>query len=114
MPIERAPDGHTRHGEKISLSGLLTSVRSHWNGDAAFYRETDPQGEEACVLVLSPQPDEGQLRALLQVFRKHYTRPHWPIRIESLEQFPLLPNGKPDLLGLKSAPDRQLLWRQRI
>jgi acyl-CoA synthetase (AMP-forming)/AMP-acid ligase II len=112
--LGRANEVFKRHGEKISLASLLTSVRAHWSGDAAFYREADPQGEESCVLVLSPQPDEGQLRALLQVFRKHYTRPHWPIRIESLAQLPLLPNGKPDLVGLKSAPDKQLHWRQRI
>jgi hypothetical protein len=93
---------------------LLTTVKGAWNGDAAAYREVDPAGEPAYVLVLSPEPDGQQLRDVLMAFRKHHTRPHWPLRIESLGLMPLLPNGKPDLLSLANAPGKQLHWRQRI
>jgi non-ribosomal peptide synthetase component E (peptide arylation enzyme) len=103
-----------RFGEKISLSQLLTTVKAHWGGDAAFYQEVDPAGEQACILVLSPEPSDQQLRDVLMAFRKGYTRPHWPLRVESLDEFPLLPNGKPDLMGLKNADKKKLHWRQRV
>jgi acyl-CoA synthetase (AMP-forming)/AMP-acid ligase II len=83
-------------------------------GDVAGYRQADPAGEPSWVLVLSPEPDQQQLRKVLMAFRKSHTRPHWPLRIESLDFMPLLPNGKPDMLSLKSADNKRLHWRQRI
>lgn len=112
--LGRANEVFKRFGEKISLPQLLTTVKAAWSGDAAFYQEVDPAGEQACVLVLSPEPDPQQLRGILMTFRKHHTRPHWPLRIESLAELPLLPNGKPDIMGLKDAKQKQLHWRQRI
>lgn len=112
--LGRANEVFKRFGEKISLPTLLTTVKSAWSGDAACYREVDPAGEPGYVLVLSPEPDERELRAVLMAFRKHHTRPHWPLRIESLEFMPLLPNGKPDVLSLKNATSGKLHWRQRI
>jgi hypothetical protein len=96
------------------LPQLLTTVKSAWHDDTAAYREVDPTGESGWVLVLSPEPDEKQLREVLMAFRKHHTRTHWPLRIESLALLPLLPNGKPDILGLKNVENKQLHWRQRI
>jgi acyl-CoA synthetase (AMP-forming)/AMP-acid ligase II len=112
--LGRANEVFKRFGEKISLPQLLTTVKGAWSGDAAFYQEVDPAGEQACVLVLSPEPNERELREVLMAFRKHHKRPHWPLRIESLAFVPLLPNGKPDIPGLKNAENKQLHWRQRI
>lgn len=112
--LGRANEVFKRYGEKISLPQLLTTVKSLWTGDAAFYQEVDPGGEQACVLVLSPEPDKKELRRILMGFRNNHTRPHWPLRIESLEQIPLLPNGKTDTRGLEEMQDKQLHWRQRI
>jgi acyl-coenzyme A synthetase/AMP-(fatty) acid ligase len=112
--LGRANEVFKRFGEKISLPQLLTTVKGAWSGEAAFYQEMDPAGEQACVLVLSPEPSERELRDVLMAFRKHHKRPHWPLRIESLAFVPLLPNGKPDILGLKNAENKQLHWRQRI
>ena len=97
-----------------ALPALLTTVKGSWTGDAACYREIDPAGEQGYVLVLSPEPSGQQLRDVLMAFRKHHARPHWPLRIESLELMPLLPNGKPDVRSLRDAADKQLHWRQRI
>ncbi|MFC1796201.1 hypothetical protein ACFL1V_03805, partial [Pseudomonadota bacterium] len=112
--LGRANDVFKRHGEKISLPQLLTTVKTHWSGDAAFYQEVDPAGEQACVLVLSPEPDKQEVRQLLMAFRNNHSRPHWPLRIESLDQMPLLPNGKTDLQSLAESRHTTLHWRQRI
>jgi acyl-CoA synthetase (AMP-forming)/AMP-acid ligase II len=112
--LGRANEVFKRFGEKISLPQLLTTVKSAWGGDAAGYRQIDPAGEPSWVLVLSPEPDQQQLRNVLMAFRKSHTRPHWPLRIESLDFMPLLPNGKPDMLSLKNADSKRLHWRQRI
>ena len=112
--LGRANEVFKRYGEKISLPQLLTTVKSHWSREAAFYQEVDPSGEQACILVLSPQPDKPEVHQILMAFRKHHTRPHWPLRIESLDRMPLLTNGKIDTLSLATAPEKQLHWRQRI
>jgi acyl-CoA synthetase (AMP-forming)/AMP-acid ligase II len=112
--LGRANEVFKRYGEKISLPRLLTTVKSHWSGDAVFYQEVDPNGEQACVLVLSPEPDKQEVRQILMAFRNNHSRPHWPLRIESLEQMPLLPSGKIDTLALAEARGKQLHWRQRI
>ena len=112
--LGRANEVFKRFGEKISLPQLLTTVKAAWGGDAAAFRQPDPAGEPSWVLVLSPEPDQQQLRKVLMAFRKSHTRPHWPLRIESLDFMPLLPNGKPDMLSLKSADNKRLHWRQRI
>ena len=90
--LGRANDVFKRYGEKISLPQLISTVKSRWAGDAAFYLESDPSGEQACVLVLSPEPDKQQVRQILLGFRDNHTRPHWPLRIESIDQLPLLSN----------------------
>jgi len=112
--LGRANDVFKRYGEKISLPQLLTTVKNNWAGDAAFYQEIDASGEQACVLVLNPEPDKQQVRQILMAFRNNHSRPHWPLRIESVDQMPLLPNGKTDTLGLTESPRNQLHWRQRI
>jgi len=112
--LGRANEVFKRYGEKISLAQLLTTVKNHWSGDAVFYREVDPGGEQACVLVLSPVPGKLELRRILMEFRNNHTRPHWPLRIESLDQMPLLPNGKTDTQALPETGGKQLHWRQRI
>jgi len=112
--LGRANDVFKRWGEKISLPQLLTTVKTHWSGDAAFYQEVDPSGEQACVLVLSPEPDKQEVRQILMAFRDNHARPHWPLRVESLDEMPLLPNGKTDTQGLIESGCKQLHWRQRI
>ena len=112
--LGRTNEVFKRYGEKISLPQLLTTVKSNWSGDAVFYQEVDPGGEQACVLALSPEPDKQEVRQILMAFRNNHSRPHWPLRIESLEQMPLLPSGKIDTLALAETRDKQLHWRQRI
>ena len=112
--LGRANEVFKRYGEKISLPQLLTTVKSHWSGDAVFYLEVDRGGEQACVLVLSPVPDKQEVRQILLAFRNTHPRPHWPLRIESLKQMPLLPNGKADTQSLAETRGKQLHWRQRI
>ena len=112
--LGRANEVFKRYGEKISLPQLLTTVKNHWPGEASFYKEMDQTGEQACILVLSPHPDRQEVRRILMGFRENHTRPHWPLRIESLEQIPLLLNGKTDTRGLAVAQGKQIHWRQRI
>ena len=100
--------------KKFLWPQLLTTVKDHWTGDAVFYQEVELGGEQACVLVLSPEPDKQEVRKILMGFRNNHTRPHWPLRIESLEQMPLLPSGKTDTRILAGAQDKKLHWRQRV
>ena len=103
-----------RFGEKISIPQLLKSVFSKWGGSAVFYSESDSGGERGHVLVVSPRPNEKQLRDVLSVFRSGYSRAHWPIRLESVDSFPLLENGKVDRVSLMDSNDRVTHWYQRI
>ena len=103
-----------RYGEKISLPQLLESVSEVWTGQAVFYRESDPSGEEGHVLVLSPEVTREQVNVLLQMFRKRYPRTHWPLRLESVSAIPLLHNGKTDYGTLAIMEDKIMHWRQRL
>jgi acyl-CoA synthetase (AMP-forming)/AMP-acid ligase II len=103
-----------RHGEKVSLASLSTTVSKVWPGQFAFYRETDASGEEGCVLVLSPLTAVEGIRPVLLALRKHHPRSHWPLRIESLAELPLLTNGKPDVRSLHSMNSKREVWRQHI
>jgi acyl-CoA synthetase (AMP-forming)/AMP-acid ligase II len=111
--LGRAGEVFKRHGEKISLPTLLSTVHQHWQGQAAFYREPDAVGEEGHVLVLAPHCAEDQVRAILKAFRSNHPRAHWPLRLESLEALPLLPNGKVDVRALPARSDRVVHWYQR-
>jgi len=122
---ERMPDGRwrllgranevfKRYGEKLSLAAIAATVNSAWTGVCGFYREADPSGEDGYVLVLSPPADETALRAILHAFRAGHTRPHWPLRIEALAAMPHMPNGKIDSSALNTAPDKTILWKQRL
>lgn len=112
--LGRANEIFKRYGEKISLPQLLTTVKNHWTREAAFYKEVDQTGEQACILVLSPQPDTQEVRRILMGFRDNHTRSHWPLRIESLDQMPLLSNGKTDTRSLAATQGKRIHWRQRI
>jgi len=122
---EQAEDGHVelhgregdvfkRYGEKISLPLLLHSVAIQWPGQVGVYREVDGAGEEGYVLILAPHPSKAQVMSILKALRADHPRPHWPLRVESLETLPLLPNGKVDLGKLALQSDTQERWRQRI
>lgn len=112
--LGRGNEVFKRCGEKISLPRLMTTINGHWKGDAAFYQEVDPSGEQACVLVLSPQPSMEEVREVLFAFREYHTRSHWPLRLESVDHLPLLPNGKIDVLGLAATDNKHVHWRQRV
>ena len=103
-----------RYGEKISLPLLLDSVSRTWKGEAALFRETDSNGEEGCVLVLAPEPEEGACRSILREFRQRFSRVHWPLRIEGTDRMPRLANGKIDAVALAGSEGRTTHWRQRI
>ena len=112
--LGRASEVFKRHGEKISLATLITTVTSTWAGQAVFYRERDARGEDGHVLVLAPAPAPGQLQAVLLSLRRNHGRAHWPLRIESVLALPLLANGKPDVQATAAREDKTLLWYQRI
>lgn len=110
----RSNEVFKRFGEKISIAQMVTSVTKVWHHEVAFYRENDPSGEHGCVMVVTPHPDKSELKKILEVFRKEYSRTHWPLRIESVDEIPLLPNGKVNILGLSKIEDKTTHWRQRI
>jgi non-ribosomal peptide synthetase component E (peptide arylation enzyme) len=112
--LGRANEVFKRYGEKISLLSLQNLTESVLSTQAAFYIETDSLGEQGCVLVLSPQPAAKEVNRLLLELRKMYPRTHWPLRIESTETMPLLPNGKIDILALSTLENTTVHWRQRI
>ncbi len=110
----RANEVYKRFGEKIALPMLLKAVYAVWGGEAVFYRERDNNDEEGHVLVLSPEPENMDIRTILNQFRKQFTRIHWPLRIESVDKIPLLSNDKIDVRKLKSNDEKKEHWRQRI
>jgi acyl-CoA synthetase (AMP-forming)/AMP-acid ligase II len=112
--LGRAGEVFKRYGEKIALAQILATVSEHWQGQANCYRDRDAAGEEGYVLVLCPGPGQEAVRQLLQAFRARHPRTHWPLRIESTEALPLLPNGKVDGFALPDLADKSLHWRQRI
>jgi acyl-CoA synthetase (AMP-forming)/AMP-acid ligase II len=112
--LGRASEVFKRHGEKISLAALMTTVTGTWTGQAIFYRERDASGEDGHVLVLAPAPAPGQLQEILLSLRRRHGRAHWPLRIECAAALPLLPNGKPDVHEATVMKDKTLLWYQRI
>lgn len=103
-----------RFGEKIALSQLLNTVYSAWSGEAAFYRERDSTGEDGCVLVLAPLPDQPQVLNILKSFRVNHTRPHWPLRIEGVNILPKLTNRKVDWRQLAVLDNKIIYWQQRL
>jgi acyl-coenzyme A synthetase/AMP-(fatty) acid ligase len=112
--LGRAGDVFKRYGEKVSTPAILTTVATCWAGHAETYREIDAAGEMGYVLVLAPQPGEDELRGILRALREHHPRAQWPLRVESLQDMPRLPNGKIDRIGLSTHCNRQQHWRQRI
>jgi hypothetical protein len=64
-------------------------------------------------MVLAPHNYKDQLRAILMELRRDFTRPHWPLRVESMEQLPRLSNNKVDTLALAARADITLQWSQR-
>jgi len=112
--LGRASEVFKRHGEKVSIAALTTTVTGIWPGQCAFYREVDPVGEDGCVLTISPAAAATDLKAILLALRNHHPRAHWPLRIECADQLPLLPNGKVDVRALPTLPAKTILWRQHI
>ncbi len=110
----RSGEVFKRHGEKISIATLLSTVTGCWPEQAAFYRQPDPAGEEGHVLVVSPHPSTQQVRTVLRAFRAGHPRAHWPLRIESVDALPLLPNGKVDVRAISRLGDKTVHWYQRI
>jgi acyl-CoA synthetase (AMP-forming)/AMP-acid ligase II len=112
--LARANEVFKRYGEKIALPQILSSVVSEWDGLAAAYRDKDQSGEDGYVLVVSPHPQPLHLQGLLRVFRQNFQRAHWPLRIESVGEMPVLPNGKIDQFALRQSTEMAMHWRQRI
>ena len=112
--LGRSSEVFKRHGEKVSLASLSSTVAAAWPGQLAFYREQDSSGEEGCVLVLTPLSKMENIRPVLMALRHHHPRSHWPIRIETLEELPMLPNGKPDIRQIASSAGKNEIWRQHI
>ncbi len=103
---------YKRYGEKISLPLLAESISRVWAGQMEFYREKNGSSEEGHVLVLTPHASEIAVRDILMIFRHNYSRAFWPLRIESVAEFPRLDSGKIDKIALKNSTTKSLLWRQ--
>jgi acyl-CoA synthetase (AMP-forming)/AMP-acid ligase II len=112
--LGRANEVFKRYGEKVSLPALQGALAEGWRGQIAFYRESDSTGELGHVLVVAPTPTPEEVREMQRALRAHFTRAHWPLRIESVEALPRLGNGKIDSLGLSQTAERQIHWRQYI
>jgi long-chain acyl-CoA synthetase len=112
--LGRANEVFKRYGEKVSLPALQSALAERWHGQVAFYRETDSTGELGHVLVVAPHPTPEEVREMQRALRAHFTRAHWPLRIESVAALPRLANGKIDSLGLSESGDKQIHWRQHI
>jgi acyl-CoA synthetase (AMP-forming)/AMP-acid ligase II len=112
--LGRASEVFKRHGEKVSLQSLASTVTEVWSGQCAFYRERDRLGEDGCVLTVAPPANAQSLQQLLLALRKQHRRAHWPLRIEAVHSLPLLSNRKPDLRALRDFPAKTTLWQQHI
>jgi long-chain acyl-CoA synthetase len=111
--LGRKSEVFKRFGEKISLPAIQSAVQRVWHGELAFYRETDSMGENGHIMVLAPHPEKDQLKAIMMELRRDFTRPHWPIRVESTEQLPRLPNNKVDAMALTARNNVTVQWSQR-
>jgi long-chain acyl-CoA synthetase len=111
--LGRKSEVFKRFGEKISLPAIDAVVKRAWIGELAFYRETDSMGENGHVMVIAPHPEVRQVKAILMELRRDFSRPHWPLRVESLERLPRLPNNKVDTRGLKEQKNLIVHWSQR-
>lgn len=112
--LGRRGDVFKRFGEKISLPVLSATVGQVWRGQAVFYRDVDPSGEDGYVLVLSPRPREEEVREILLSFRRSHSRAHWPLRIESIDSLPSLATTKFDVLAIRNSDAKTIHWRQRL
>ncbi len=111
--LGRKSEVFKRFGEKISLPSVQAAAHRAWQGEIGFYRETDSMGENGYVLVLAPHPDKQQVMAVLQELRRDFTRPHWPLRLESLDRLPRLANNKIDTQALGRQSGATVHWSQR-
>ncbi len=111
--LGRKSEVFKRFGEKVSLSALRSAIERVWNGELAFYREHDSLGENGHVMVVAPHPPVDRLRSILMELRHGFTRPHWPLRVESMEQLPRLPNNKIDTCALAQRNRVTIRWSQR-
>jgi len=111
--LGRKSEVFKRFGEKISLPAIEAVVQRVWHGELALYRETDSMGENGHIMVVAPHPEKRQLKAIMMELRRDFSRPHWPLRVESLERLPRLPNDKVDALALKERKDVIVHWSQR-
>ena len=111
--LGRKSEVFKRFGEKISIPAIQSAVQHVWQGELAFYRETDSMGENGHVMVLAPHPEKDQLKAIMLELRRGFSRPHWPLRVESTQQLPRLPNNKVDALALTSRNNVTVQWSQR-
>ncbi len=103
-----------RHGVKVSVQAVLSHLENVWTGQLSQYSLYDTDSSISYALVVSPEPSPEQLRSILRALRDHFSRAHWPLRIESLSSIPTLASGKIDSQELISSNNKKLHWRQRI
>lgn len=102
-----------RYGEKVSLLELKKNLESVCDSRLAFHVEKDQHGQDSHVLTISPKPSDEEVQEILQLLRGSFSRAAWPIRIQSVSEIPLSPNGKIDPQGLVNL-NPTILWRQRL
>lgn len=110
----RKGDVFKRHGEKVSTGDLLATTLGAWSGQALVAQEIDAHGETGAVIVLAPTPADAEVKAVLRAFRANHPRPHWPLRIESVERFEELATGKLDVQAWRDDPTKVVHWWQRL
>jgi acyl-CoA synthetase (AMP-forming)/AMP-acid ligase II len=110
----RASEVFKRHGEKVSIPEVLSTVFAHWSGQASAYREADRTGEDGFVLVVAPKAGDDAVRSILVALRRAHPRAAWPLRIEGADRLPELATGKIDVRRLAHLDGRETLWHQRI
>jgi len=112
----RADEVFKRYGEKVSVPSVLAAVGQVYRGEVGHHRDEDRGGEDGYVLVLCPAPSSVEVTTILHALRKTFARSQWPLRIESVDVMPVLPNGKPDTRALARARRaiRVTHWDQRV
>ncbi|WP_406315548.1 AMP-binding protein [Streptosporangium sp. NBC_01639] len=105
--LGRADDVVNTGGEKVVAAAVAAVVAEHPAiTDAVVVGRPDPEwGERVVAVVVSPAPPSlAELRAFAKERLPAYAA---PAELVVLPEIPLLPNGKPDLAGLRYGLQRE-------
>lgn len=112
--LGRTTDFLKRHGQKIPVPLVVSAILAVSGFEAEAYRCHDAHGEDGFVLVLQREPPPSTMNAIRKLLRDEFSRSYWPLRIECIDHFPYLANGKVDLVTLARVEGKRCLWSQKI